>query len=232
MQNVLRSKFLVILMAIVLAITLVTPALAQRRGGFGGGGRSFGSFGGGRSSNSFGGGRSFGGFSSPRSSSGSFGSSRSTEPSSGFGSSRSSSPSSTGPRSTSSSFGRSGSFGSSGRINSTSFNSANAPSSFRGRSPNYSSTVFVGGTGYSGFGYGFLGGYSLGLLSNPWYGYMPFHPGFYVQSPVLYNGAYYGGGINWFKVFLGLLIIGGVIWVISRALRGGGGGNIRYTNYR
>lgn len=216
-----------LLLTVLLAFD-VSIALAQRggfRGGGGsfGGGRSFGgSFGGGsRSSGSFGGG-SFGG--SSRSSGGSFGGGRS-----GFGSSsRSSGGSFGGSRSSSSSgsFGRSGSFGGSGFTRSTS------RPSYYGQRPVSTRTYYVGGVGYPGYSYGFWSGYSLGwAMGAPWYYYTPFSPYFYFHRPVMYEGALYPGGFNWLNFFISLLFFGFLIWLMVRIFSGGRGKRIRYTNY-
>jgi hypothetical protein len=83
------------------------------------------------------------------------------------------------------------------------------------------------------YGYGgFWSGYSLGLLSTPWYGYMPFHPAFYVDPPYYDNqtGAYYAGGFSFTKFIFGIFLIILIIWVISRIF--GGGKRVKYTVYR
>jgi len=109
------------------------------------------------------------------------------------------------------------------------------------------SSVYYGGSQVPAFGYGFLGGYSLGMLSSPWTHWMPFHPAFYVDPPSYYGGAYYAGGFSMFRFILGIVII----WLVVRAVRRflfrnrtgggpddgnaggfGGGRKIRYTVYK
>jgi hypothetical protein len=213
-RNFLR-RLTAIFVTVILVLALVTPALAQRRGG--GFGRS-GGFG--------------GGFSRPRSG-GSFGSG-------GFGSRtapRYSPPPSSGGFQRapgSSSFGRSGAFGNSGRTRATSINGRRVtpPPAYGNLGYDRQTTVYRNGSAVPAFAAGLIGGYSLGVLTNPWTHYMPFHPGFYVNPPVYYNGAYYGGGFSFTRLLLGILIIGGVIWLFSRFIRGGGGRRrIKYTNF-
>jgi hypothetical protein len=223
------ARLLSIGVALLLAVLLtfdMSAALAQR-GGRGGGG----SFGGGRSfggGGSFGGGRSSGGsFGSGRSSGGSFGGSRSSGSGGSSGSSRSSGGSFGGSRSTGGgSFGRSGSFGSSGIRTTTT-----RPSTF-GQRPVSTRTYYVGGVGYPGYSYGFWSGYSLGwAMGAPWYYHTPFSPYFYFHRPVMYQGALYPGGFNWVNFFISLLIFGFLIWLMFRIFSGGGGRRVRYTNY-
>ena len=134
------------------------------------------------------------------------------------------------------SFGRSGQFGGSGRINSTSINGRTytAPPGYSGYDMGRPTVIYQNGSSIPAFAGGFLGGYSVGMLSNPWTHWIPFHPGFYVNPPVYYNGAYYGGGFSFTRFLLGIIIIFVVIWFLGRLLRGGGGGrgrNIKYTQF-
>lgn len=207
-------RILPLLFALFLAFGFVADGFGQRSfgrsGGFGGGRSSFGGGGFGRSSGGF------------------------------FGGGRSSSPSYTAPRysgpsgsSGSSSFGRSGGFGNSGRVNSTSAN----PSRNYGGGYSAPSRFNYGGTSYNyyGGGGGFWSGYALGTLTNPWTHWMPFHPGFYVSQPYYSNGAYYGGGFSFGRLILGILIIGFLVWLALRLFGGGsgsGGKRYKYTNYR
>ena len=207
------KRTLALLFAFVLAMAFATEGFAQRSFGRGGG------FGGGRSSGGFSrsGGGSFGG------GGGSFGGSSRTY-------SRPSSPGFTSGGS--GSFGRSGSFGNSGRVNSSSMNPNRG-----GYGGSYSrgpgNTYVYGGNTYLGGG-GFMAGYSMGVLTSPWTHYVPFHPGFYVNAPYYSNGHHYAGGFSFTRLLLGILIIVGVVWLISKLLQGGSGsgGRYKYTNYR
>jgi len=230
-------RLLTILVSVVLIFALAMPIMAQRRGGsFGGGGRSFGggSFGGGGGSRSFGGGS----FGSRSSSSSSFGGGSPRSSSSSFGRpSTSSSGSSSFGRSNSSSFGRTGSFGSSGRINSTSINSR-LPSSYSGYSYVPSTRIYYGGSYYPTYGYGgFWSGYSLGLISSPWTHWMPFSPAFYVDPPYYDGTAYYAGGFSFTRFLIGIVFIIVIFWIIGKIFRnlfggGGGGRRVKYTVYK
>jgi len=245
-----RSATSLIAMA-VLVLALIAPAFGQRSfgrsGSFGGGStRSSGGSSFGRSSGSFGGSSgqpssSFGRSSSSGNSGGSW---------FGRGSTRTAPPPVAGQSSGPGSFGRSGSFGGSGRINSTSLGAGfNPPPSYQGIPYSTRSTVFYGGSSIPAFGYGFLGGYSLGMISSPWTHWMPFHPAFYVDPPSYYNGAYYAGGFSMFRFILGIV----VIWIVIRMVKklffrnrpggddgpgqGSGGGffggkKIKYTVYK
>lgn len=208
------KRILSLLFVLVLGMAFVTEGFAQRSfgrgGGFGGGRSSFG--GGGGFSRS--GGGSFGG--------GSFGGSRSY--------SRPSAPSYSGPSRPGASFGRSGAFGNSGRVNSSSVNPSRNYGGSYSRGPG--NTYVYGGNTYMGGG-GFWSGYSMGVLSSPWTHYVPFHPGFYVSPPYYSGGQYYAGGFSFTRFLFGILVIAGIVWLISRLFKGGsGGGNYRYTNYR
>ncbi len=224
------KRLTTLLAVFVVVLGLFAPeAFGQRgfgrSGGFGGGGF-------GRSSGGFG--RS-GGFSSPRSysgSSGSFNRSRSSSSTFGGGSFNRSSSSTfgrSGPTSSSSGFGRSGSFGSTGRINSTSIN---RPPIYRDSVPTYTGYGYYGGSRVPAYGYGFFSGYSLGMLSNPWLHYAPWHPAFYYGRPMYYDGAYHAGEFSFFRLIFGIAIIVFVVWLIAKILRLIGGGGIKYTTYR
>jgi hypothetical protein len=225
-KNVSR-RLTVLLAVVVLLMAMVAPAFAQRsfgRGGSFGGGRSFGSsrsysggggfFGGGqrRSGGSFGGGGSFGNSGSVRSAP-----SYPSRSSGGFGG-----------RSSNSSFGRSGQFGGSGHVNSTSF--SRLPPSYRGYSYSSPTRIYVNGGYYPSYGYGgFWSGYSLGMLSSPWYyHWMPFHPAFYVDAPYYDGGAYYAGGFSFTRFIFGMILLAIIVWFIARIFRGGGN-RVRYT---
>jgi len=205
------KRFLSLLFVLMLTTAFVGEAFAQRSFGRGGG------FGGGRSS--------FGG--SSRSSGGSFFGGGGSSSSGSF--SRPSAPSYSGPRSSSSFGGRSGSFGNSGRVNSSSINPNRnyGGSSYGGNR----TTVIYGGQPYYSSG-GFWSGYALGTMGSPWTHYMPFHPGFYTYSPYYSNGVYYEGGFSFTRFIIGIALIIFVIWLLIRLFGGGGGRNIRYTNYR
>lgn len=221
MKNRHLSSWLTLVAIFAIMLTSLSPTWAYPRGSFGGGGRSFGGggFGGGRSfgggsfgGGSFGGGRSFGG--------GSFGG--------GFTRSTPSSvPSSS--RIGSSSFGRSGGFGNSGRINSTSI----APPSYRGVPYTSRSTVMFGGSYHPAYYYGGFGDYSYSWLHPAWYYWMPFHPAFYYNPPVYYGGGYYPGEFSFTRLIIGILLIWFIFWLLGRLFFGGGGSkNVRYTMYR
>jgi hypothetical protein len=222
------KRILSLLFALVLMVATVGEAFGQRSfgrsGGFGGGRSTFGGGGFGRSSGGGSFGRSSGGFFGGGSSGGF---SRPSSPSY----SRPSSPTFSGPRTGSGSFGRSGGFGNSGRINSS---SANPSRNYGGGYGNYGgnrTTVIYGGMPYYSSG-GFWSGYAMGTLMNPWTHYVPFHPGFYTSAPYYSGGVYHEGGFSFTRLILGILIIGGIIWLLARLFGGGGGKNIRYTNYR
>jgi hypothetical protein len=125
----------------------------------------------------------------------------------------------------SSSFSRSGGFGSSGHINSTSIN---APSAYRGVPYTTRSTYFYGGRSYPYYGYGGYGDY---WFHPSWYYWMPFHPAFYYNAPYMGpDGAYYPGGFSFIRLLMGLVFFVFVIWLLSRLF--GGGGGVKYTTYR
>jgi hypothetical protein len=95
--------------------------------------------------------------------------------------------------------------------------------------------IYSGGRYYPAYGGGFWGGYSLGLMSSPWYyHWMPFYPSFYVSPPYYDNGVYYAGGFSWTRFLFGIVIIIFILWLIGRLLfgGGGGGGRVKYTIYR
>jgi hypothetical protein len=77
------------------------------------------------------------------------------------------------------------------------------------------------------YGNGFTHGLMLGYLAGnamPFYYHMPFHPAFYYSSPTVVtnpNGTreVYPPTFSFFKLFLGLAIVGGVIWLIVRFIR-------------
>ncbi|RYG21376.1 hypothetical protein EON82_18945 [bacterium] len=219
-----------LLFALVLMVAMVGEAFGQRSfgrsGGFGGGRSTFGgggSFGRSSSSGSFG--RSSGGFFGGGRSSGTF--SRPSTPSY----SRPSTPSFSGPRSSTGSFGRSGTFGNSGRVNSS---SANPSRNYGGGYGNYGgnrTTIMYGGMPYYSGG-GFWSGYAVGTLMNPWTHWVPFHPGFYTTRPYYTGGVYHEGGFSFGRLILGIIIIAGIVWLLARLFGGGGSKNIRYTNYR
>ena len=74
------------------------------------------------------------------------------------------------------------------------------------------------------------GGYSYYWGSPAWYYYTPFHPAFYYYPPYVGpDGAYYGGGFNFMHFLFSLLIFGGIIWLISKLFFGRKG--VRYTSY-
>ncbi len=210
-QNVLR----LLAIGVVSATLLGSMNAFAQRGRGGGGGGSFG--------------RS-GGFSSSRPSSGSS-FSRPPTGSSSFG--RPSNPSTSASGSWSSSFGRSGSFG--GSKTYTNMQSGGSNSALNNRVPprvNTSPPPRVGGTSYNtynsysygSYGYGrpvYGGGwsdYSFGWSRPSWYFYTPFHPAFYYGPPVYTSGAYYPGGFSFFRFLFGLILIGGVIWVIVKVV--------------
>lgn len=224
---------MVFLLTMLVALPIL-PAMGQR--GFGRGGGSFSSgrsFGGGGSFRSGGGGGSFSGgsfgtgrsggsgsFSSGRSSGGSFGTGRSSGGS--FGSGRSSGSSFGSGRSSSG-----GSFGNSGVVRSTSVRP-----SYYGRTPSSTNYYMYNGARVPGYGFGFWSGYSLGwAMSPPWYYHTPFHPAFYFHPPVYYQGGLYPGGFNWLHFFIGLLILGFVIWLIGRIFLSGRRKGVKYTTY-
>jgi hypothetical protein len=66
-------------------------------------------------------------------------------------------------------------------------------------------------------------------MSPPWYYYTPFHPAFYMNPPVYYQGAYYSGGFNFGHLILGLIALVFVFWLIGRFIIGRQ--TIRYTHY-
>ncbi len=223
------KRFLSLLFALMLTVAFVGEAFAQRSfgrgGGFGGGRSSFG--GGSRSS----GGSFFGGGSS-RPSGGSFFGGGSSRSSGSF--SRPSTPSYSGPRSSSSFGGRSGSFGNSGRVNSSSINPSRnyGGSSYGGNYGGNRTTIIYGGHPYYSSG-GFWSGYALGTMGSPWTRWMPFHPGFYTYAPYYGDdGRYYEGGFSFIRFIFGIILIAFIIWLLVRLFGGGGGRNIRYTNYR
>lgn len=210
------KRTLSLLFVLVLAFAFVTEGFAQRSFGRGG------SFGGGFGRSSGGFSRSSGGFG--RSSGGFFGggSTRSY--------SRPSAPSSSGPGRAGASFGRSGAFGNSGRVNSS---SVNPNRNYGSSSAGGRSTIIYGGQPYYSGG-GFWSGYALGTLTNPWTHWVPFHPGFYVNRPYYDSyGGYHEGGFSFTRLILGVLVVAFVVWLVVRLFKGtSGGGNYRYTNYR
>lgn len=190
-------KFRAILLATVLLVTtLIVPeaSFAQRgRGSFGGGGRSFGG----------GGGRSFGG-GSPRTFSGGGASA---------------------PR-TGGSFNRSGNFG--GPTSNTRSQSVGG-SPFRSSAPpvQRSNPTYIQHNTYINYGgyggpvrmYGGWSDYSYSWVHPAWYFWTPFHPAFYYSPPVYVNGYYEPGGFSFFRLLFGLILIGGVFWVIVKIVR-------------
>ena len=222
----------VALLTLLLALDF-GPSQAQRRGGGGGG-----SFGGGRSSGGFGRSGGFGGgsFGGGRSSGGSFGggsggyssSGRSSRGSFGGGSGGYSS----GGRSSSApgvnngaTFGRKGSFGSSGIVSSTTTRPG-----YYNRTPLTTSNYYYNGSYYPAYGYGGWGSrYSYAWGSPAWYYWTPFHPAFYYSPPVYYNGVVYPGGFSWTHLLLSLLFFAVVFWIVARLLFRRGG--VRYTTY-
>jgi hypothetical protein len=73
-----------------------------------------------------------------------------------------------------------------------------------------------------GFGSGFMTGYMLGTI--PWYWSTPFHPAFYYRAPQYHKAEdgsvdVYPGTFNWGKLFAGIIIIGGVGFVVFRVVR-------------
>ncbi|HWD39830.1 MAG TPA: hypothetical protein VG944_13355 [Fimbriimonas sp.] len=213
MQSNKRTLLLSIVLSILMIGALFSGASAQRRGSFGGGR----SFGGGMRSFS-GGGSSFRSGPGSFSGSGAYNNNNSRRYNSG-------STRSFGQPGGGSSFNRSGSFGNSGRINSTSI--AGAPSAYRGVSPVYQSRYYYGGGYYPSYYYGGYGDY---WFHPAWYYWLPFHPAFYYSPPYMYNGAYYPGGFSFTRLILGILVIMFVLWLLSRIF--GGGRGVRYTNYR
>lgn len=74
-----------------------------------------------------------------------------------------------------------------------------------------------------------LGGYSLAVLTHPQYHWMPWHPSFYMNPPVYYNGAYYSGGFSFTRFIFGIVLIGFAVWLISKLFSKR---KVRYTTYR
>ncbi len=220
----------VALLTLLLALDF-SPTQAQRRGGGGG------SFGGGRSSGGgfgrsggFGGG--FGsGRSSGRTSGGSFGggssgysnSGRSSGGSFGGGSGYSSGGRAPSPGA---SFGRKGSFGSSGIVSSTT-----TRPSYYNQTPLVTRNYFYNGMEYPAYYYGGWGSrYSYAWGSPAWYYYTPFHPAFYYSPPMLYGGVMYPGSFSFTHLIFSLVFFVVVLWIVSRLLFRRGGG-VRYTTY-
>lgn len=76
---------------------------------------------------------------------------------------------------------------------------------------------------YGGMGDGFMMGYMMG--ATPWIWSTPFHPAFYYSRPYIVDNAngtkeVYPPTFSWGKVFLVLLIVGGVAFIIFVVVRG------------
>jgi hypothetical protein len=147
---------------------------------------------------------------------GSFGGSRRSSPS--YAPSRPSAPSSSMQRS-------GGSFGGSRSM------SPAAGSSYRSSYgiPRQSAPVSVPGASspymvhsYGGYTDGLMMGYLMGRTSAMWY--TPFHPAFYYSRPVYVNNPdgtmeVYPPTFSFFRLFLGLAVLGLIVWLVMRFFR-------------
>ncbi|MCS6807287.1 MAG: hypothetical protein RML40_00500 [Bacteroidota bacterium] len=75
---------------------------------------------------------------------------------------------------------------------------------------------------YGGFADGLMMGYLMGQTSALWY--MPFHPAFYYSRPVYVTNPdgtteVYPPTFSFFRLFLGIAIIGLIVWLIIRFFR-------------
>jgi hypothetical protein len=91
---------------------------------------------------------------------------------------------------------------------------------------------------YGGYGDGLMTGYLMGRTSMMWS--MPFHPAFYYSHPVYVTsptGAVevYPPTFSFFRLFLGMFIMGGVVvlvvWLIRRARNNSGGYNMSQSSF-
>jgi len=72
---------------------------------------------------------------------------------------------------------------------------------------------------YGGYGSGFMTGYLLGTV--PWYWSTPFHGAFYYSSPQYHTAKdgsvdVYPGRFSYGKLFVGIIIVGGIIFLLYR----------------
>lgn len=90
-------------------------------------------------------------------------------------------------------------------------------------------TPSVGGPTYTvhNYGNGFTTGLMMGYLAGsrpPFYYYTPFHPAFYYGSPTIIRNPdgtveAYPPTFSFFKLFIGLLLVGGLAWLVWRIFR-------------
>ncbi|GAB5466910.1 MAG: hypothetical protein Kapaf2KO_23460 [Candidatus Kapaibacteriales bacterium] len=76
---------------------------------------------------------------------------------------------------------------------------------------------------YGGFGSNFMMGYMLGSI--PWYWSTPFHGAYYYNKPSYVTNSdgsvdVYPGSFSWGKLFMGIIIIGGIVFLVYRVIRG------------
>jgi hypothetical protein len=75
---------------------------------------------------------------------------------------------------------------------------------------------------YGGYTDGLMMGYLMGRTSAMWY--TPFHPAFYYSRPVYVNNPdgtmeVYPPTFSFFRLFLGLAVLGLIVWLVMRFFR-------------